>query len=205
MARLKKDEREQVLETNRLLLLDAAAEEFARQGYSGANINHISQAAGFAKGTIYNYFPSKQALMEELLSATAQNHFNFISGAVRAQDCPSRRLTAFFIAGFDFVLEYLAPARVMVNIIYGANEAFKMHLFQAYRPMFQLVTLEILGPGVETGVFRQVDPVATANLLMTVYLGTASQVTDSGEFLLDARQVADFTLNSLLIDRDPDI
>jgi len=53
MARLKKEEREQVLETNHQLLLDAAAVEFAQEGYNGANINRISQAAGFAKGTIY--------------------------------------------------------------------------------------------------------------------------------------------------------
>ncbi len=201
MARLKKDERERVLKTNRRLLLDAAAEEFAKEGYHGANINRISQAAGFAKGTIYNYFPSKQALMEDLLSTTAKTHYDFISEAVMAEGTPSRRLFEFFSSGFDFVTEYLAPARVMVNVIYGANEAFKMHLFQAYLPMFQFVTLEILAPGVEMGIFRQVDPVATANLLMIIYLGTASQVTDAGEFYLDAKSVAEFVLNSLLIDR----
>jgi len=201
MARLKKGERKQVLETNRQLLLDAAAEEFSREGYSGANINRISQAAGFAKGTIYNYFPSKQALMEELLSATAQAHFDFIAAVVMTEESPSRRLTAFYKSGFDFVTQYLAPARVMVNIVYGANESFKMHLYRAYMPMFQLVALEILAPGVGTGIFRQIDPVATANLLMTIYLATASQVTDDGEFYMDPGQVADFTLNSLLIVR----
>ena len=201
MARLKKDEREQVLETNRQLLLDAAAGVFAREGYNGANINRISQAAGFAKGTIYNYFPSKQVLLEELLGATAQMHFEFISKAVLAEESPSGRLIAFFESGFDFVKEFLSPARVMVNVIYGANEAFKMHLFQAYMPMFQFVTLEIITPGVHQGVFRQVDPAATANLLMTIYLGTASQITDEGEFYLDPGQVADFALNSLLKER----
>jgi hypothetical protein len=89
----------------------------------------------------------------------------------------------------------------MVNVVYGANEAFKMHLFQAYLPMFQFVEQEILAPGVHLGVYRQVDPAATASLLMTIYLGTASQVTDAGEFYLGAESVADFVLNSLLIER----
>ena len=201
MARPKKTEREQILETNRQLLLEAAAVAIAREGYHGANINSISQAAGFAKGTIYNYFPSKQVLMEELLSSTAQVHFDFISTPVTAEENPQRRLIVFFKSGFDFVTEYLAPARVMVNVVYGANEAFKMHLFQAYLPMFQHVAQEILAPGIRQGVFRQVDPAATANLLMTIYLGTASQVTDAGEFYLDAESVVDFVLNSLLIER----
>lgn len=52
MVRLKKTDCEQVLETNRQLLLEAAAGEFAREGYHGANINRISQAAGFARGTV---------------------------------------------------------------------------------------------------------------------------------------------------------
>ena len=65
--RLKQDDREQVLESNRKPLLEVAAIEFANAGFYGANINRISLAAGFAKGTIYNYFPSKQALMLALL------------------------------------------------------------------------------------------------------------------------------------------
>lgn len=199
MARLKKDERKQVLEANRQLILDAAAEAFAREGYDGANINRISMAAGFAKGTIYNYFPSKQALMLVLLSETARNHFEAIAAAVRAEVDPSRRLGLFFEAGFAYVAENLAPARVMVNTVYGSNQDFKMHLFQAYIPMFQLVASGILAPGIDQGIFRQVDPASTANLLMSIYLGTASQVTDEGEFYLGASKVADFALQSLLI------
>jgi hypothetical protein len=38
------------LAETRQRLLEAAASEFAREGYTGANINRISQAAGFAKG-----------------------------------------------------------------------------------------------------------------------------------------------------------
>jgi len=42
-------------------LLEVAAEHFARDGLDGANINAISTAAGYAKGTVYNHFPSKEA------------------------------------------------------------------------------------------------------------------------------------------------
>jgi AcrR family transcriptional regulator len=57
---------------NRLKLQSTAAEEFALSGYDGANINTISIHAGFAKGTIYNYFPSKRALLLALIDTTAQ-------------------------------------------------------------------------------------------------------------------------------------
>jgi len=195
--RLKKEDRAQLLESNRKALLEAAAFEFARQGYNRANINQISQAAGFAKGTIYNYFPSKRDLMLALLDDFAGSHFEALAGAVRTVEDPRQRLHIFFEAGFDFIARHLAPARVMVNTVYGPDETFKTHLYQAYMPMFELVAAEILAPGVEQGCFRPLDVVGTANLLMTVYLGTASQVTDEGVFFLEVAQVIDFGLHAL--------
>jgi AcrR family transcriptional regulator len=49
-------------EATRAKLLAAAGEEFARVGLERANVDAISLAAGYAKGTIYNYFPSKEEL-----------------------------------------------------------------------------------------------------------------------------------------------
>ena len=197
MARLKKAEREQVLSKTRALLLDAAAQEFAREGYAGANINRISQSAGFAKGTIYNYFPSKRALMLALIDQTAELHLKYIQDKVMGVDDPGARLERFFEAGFAFIPEHLPQARVMVNNLYGPDVEFKEYMYQSYLPMFQLVGQDILAPGIAQGVFRQVDPISTANLLMTVYLGTGSSVDDQGRQWLPARQVADFVLYGL--------
>jgi AcrR family transcriptional regulator len=195
--RLKQSDREQVLENNRKALLEAAAVQIAQAGYDRANINQISLAAGFAKGTIYNYFASKQALMLALLDDFAQSHYESIVVSVRAVDDPRERLRKFFETGFDFIARNLAPARVVVNTIYGSDETSKSHLYQSYQPMFQLVAAEILAPGIEQGCFRPLDPVGTANLLMTMYLGTASQITDQGTFFLDVTQVIDFGLHAL--------
>jgi len=51
----------------RRALLDAAARAFAAHGYHDTNINTVSEAAGFAKGTVYSYFASKQELLDDLL------------------------------------------------------------------------------------------------------------------------------------------
>lgn len=196
--RYKKEDRQEIQEQNRKLLLEAAAQEFARESYHGANTNQISKSAGFASGTIFNYFPTKKDLMLALLEETAQAHYDFVVMAVRQADDPQSRLQVFFEAGFEFISTNLAPARVMVNTVYGADEEFKQHLYQGYQPMFQFVATEIIEPGIEQIIFRPVDPVATANLLMTIYLGTASQVTKDGQFFLPSAQVADFALKALL-------
>jgi AcrR family transcriptional regulator len=78
-------------------LLAAAGEEFARVGLQRANVDAISLAAGYAKGTIYNYFPSKEELFLAVVEeASAQAT---ASGSAPA-NAPARERLAATLAGF---------------------------------------------------------------------------------------------------------
>jgi AcrR family transcriptional regulator len=197
MARHKEAERETVLSETRRRLLEAATTEFAREGYDGANINRISKAAGFAKGTIYNYFPSKRGLMLALIDEVSESHIDFVLEQVQEEGDPGHRLERFFEAGFAFISDHLAQARVMINTLYGPDVEFKAHMYQAYQPLFQFVSNDIIAAGISRGVLREVDPDATAALLMTIYLGAGSQVDEDGRAWLDPSQVAAFALHAL--------
>ena len=201
MPRYKNDERENVRKETRQQLLDAAVMEFAQRGYHQANVDDISRAAGFAKGTIYNYFPSKHGLMLALIEAIAQLHYEMIASAVLEEMDGIQRLAAFFKAGFDFVRRYLPQAQVMVNNLNGPQGEFKLVMYQAYQPMFELVGRDILAYGIDKGDFRPVDPKSTAGLIMNFYLGTASQVDESGKPWLGQDQVTDFVLHALQAER----
>jgi AcrR family transcriptional regulator len=197
MARYKKEERERIFKDTRQVLLDAAAEEFALHGYIGANINQISLAAGFAKGTIYNYFESKRALMLALIDEIAVTHFNFIADQVSQASGPVQRLERLYAAGFDWVTNHLAQTRVIFITLNGPEMEFKQYMYQAYQPMLQLVGKDILAAGIEQGVFRQVDAASTAGLLMTIYLGSISYLDAQGRLWLTPTQVTDFVLSAL--------
>jgi hypothetical protein len=113
------------------------------------------------------------------------------------EEDPRCRLERFFEAGFAFVPRHLAQARVMINTIYGPDVEFKQHMWQAYQPLFEFVSRDIIAAGIAQGLFRPVEPEATGILLMTIYLGTASQVSEEGRIWLDPVQVADSALNAL--------
>ena len=197
MPRHKKAERQEIMCQTRQLLLQAATNEFAREGYAGANVNRISRAAGFAKGTIYNYFDSKRALMLALIDEIARAHFDFISERVAQGDDPVCRLERFFEAGFAWVTGNLDQARVMIATLNGPDPEFKLHMYQAYQPMFELVGSDIIAVGVEQGVFRQVEPVAEAKLLMTIYLGVCSQLNEQGKPWFSPGEVTELLLDGL--------
>jgi TetR/AcrR family transcriptional repressor of nem operon len=51
-------------------ILSKSMEVFRRKGYYHATMNDLANACGLFKGSLYHYFPSKEALMEELLNNT---------------------------------------------------------------------------------------------------------------------------------------
>jgi AcrR family transcriptional regulator len=198
MPRYKDAEREQALSETRRLLVEAATREFSREGYDSANINRISKAAGFAKGTIYNYFDSKRALMFALIDEIAAAHVGYVVGQVLQAEDPANRLERFFEAGFAWVTNNLAQGRVLITTLYGADAGFKLHMYEAYQPMFRLVAEDIIVPGIRQGVFREVNPEVTSRLLMTLYLGAASQPDEEGRLWFEPGQIAAFALHGLL-------
>jgi AcrR family transcriptional regulator len=197
MPRYTEADRQEIREQTRQALLQAATAEFARQGFERANINRISQAAGFAKGTVYNYFDSKRALMLALIDEIARAHLDHIREHVAREGGPARRLARFFEAGFAWVTENLDQARVMITTLNSPDPEFKLHMYEAYQPMFGMVGRDILAVGVERGTFRPVEPAATARLLMTIYLGVGSQVNEQGKHWFSPRQVTDLLLDGL--------
>lgn len=52
-----------VREHRRVAIVRAALTVFARHGYQGSSIRQIAQEANIAQGLLYNYFPSKEALL----------------------------------------------------------------------------------------------------------------------------------------------
>lgn len=52
-------------------ILDGALEEFARDGYSRANMGRIAQRSAVSTRTLYKYFPSKMDLFREVLGMSA--------------------------------------------------------------------------------------------------------------------------------------
>jgi AcrR family transcriptional regulator len=86
MARISTEAKERV----RRQLLETAAEHFAQQGLERASIDAIALAAGFGKGTVYNYFASKEQLFGEVVAEgcrLAVERYRSVPAAGSVRDC----------------------------------------------------------------------------------------------------------------------
>ncbi|MDM9381582.1 TetR/AcrR family transcriptional regulator [Chlorogloeopsis sp. ULAP01] len=64
---------------------------FAQKGYAAITMREIAQGLSVSTGTLYHYFPSKEALFFQLIEElTQQDILNFLAGAGDAKTLPER-------------------------------------------------------------------------------------------------------------------
>lgn len=61
-------------EDTRRRILDQALELFAARGYDAVSVGEIAEAAGIKAPSLYNHFPSKQAIFDALIASTAAQY-----------------------------------------------------------------------------------------------------------------------------------
>lgn len=55
-------------------ILDKALEQFSTQGYDSVSVGEIAKAVGIKAPSLYNHFPSKQAIFDAILESTAAQY-----------------------------------------------------------------------------------------------------------------------------------
>jgi AcrR family transcriptional regulator len=69
-------------------IMDAALRVFAREGLRPATIDEIAGEAQLGKGTIYYYFSSKDALLEELVANLSDEYFRGLLAGASGHETP---------------------------------------------------------------------------------------------------------------------
>ncbi len=73
-----KQQNEAIRSEKRQLIMNAALKLFAEKGYASASINDIAQSAGISKGLMYNYFASKEEVLQSIWDGLADEFAQMI-------------------------------------------------------------------------------------------------------------------------------
>ena len=73
-------------------ILDAALDVFSEKGYAATRLEDVAARAGVAKGTIYLYVPSKQALFEALIRSAIALPIEALDQRIAALDVPAEMM-----------------------------------------------------------------------------------------------------------------
>lgn len=94
-------------------ILRTAAELFARKGFNGVSINDIGSAVGISGPALYRHFPSKDAVLGEMLVDVSQRLLDRAQEVVGATSDPRERMERLIDVQVDFALS--EPALITVH------------------------------------------------------------------------------------------
>lgn len=143
-------------------LLEAAALDFARSGLDRANVDAIAIAAGYAKGTFYNYFDSKEQIFGEVIAEGARRA---VARYAQLSDRGStrERLMALAAADVTVLREEEAFYKVVVREAMSFRAETYPMILEHLAPYMQKVEA-VLSAGVAAGEIRDDRPAAVMAL-----------------------------------------
>lgn len=144
-------------------LLEGGAEHIARDGLERASVDAIAIAAGYAKGTFYNYFDSKEQLFGEVIAEAARRA---VSHYARAKDrgTTRQRLLALAAADVDVLREQEAFMKVVIREAMAFRPETYPLIVEHLAPFIQKIEA-VLSAGIATGEVRSDRPIAQQALI----------------------------------------
>lgn len=156
-------------EAKRQAILDVAAEVFREFGFKGTLMSEIRARLGGSKSTLYNYFPSKEDLFFEVVSASTEAEFDTVHDALAlSTDNIGESLRHFgerFLA-FLYSPEIKAQRHLAISES-GRTELGRIVYERGVLRTHELV-IEFLREAIHLGKLRQTDPAVAAKHLCSL-------------------------------------
>lgn len=144
-------------------LLEAAESVFAERGYHDASIVKITETAGVAQGTFYNYFASKREIFDELVRDLNHRVRRAMSEGAAAGTTRAERERLGFKGFFSFTAEHPALYRVIREAALVSQPVLHEH-YEKIATGY----IEGLQAAMDDGEIVQADPRVLAWVLMGV-------------------------------------
>jgi len=176
MEKAKRKERE--FNLRRADILEAAVKVFAAKGFHNATVAEIAASSGFAIGTLYQFFESKEQLYTAMLTEKLGSMYAGIRAAVEEEGDVIRKVELLIDSHFRYVEENAEFCRIFVRGDYlsvseGSGE-LRTRIRQDYAHHVAFIE-GVVRDGIRTGVLRKMDPAMIAAALTGIVNSYASR------------------------------
>ncbi len=132
-------------------ILQASVKIFSKQGFHNAKIDDIAHAAGVAKGTVYQYFSSKQELFQEMIKYTIERYSQIVQKIVYVYNESNieEKIYTLAIEHGKFIKEYIEMAEVTPNHSNGVSKEMRLWIREQ-----QYYILKLLEKMIEDGIIK---------------------------------------------------
>jgi AcrR family transcriptional regulator len=162
-------------------LVDAACAVFAEKGYASTRVADIAERAGVGKGTVYEYFSSKEELLFAVFEMTNAEISVRLDSALAAGGTTEEQLLNLLRLGAEVITEQVEMQPVMLDFWAASRgkeveETYRRAVVASYT-LFRKLVADFICEGQSRGEFKgSVDADALAAIIVASVDGLGIQL-----------------------------
>jgi len=176
MEKARRKERE--FNLRRMEILEKAEKIFSAKGFHSTTIAEIANTSGFAVGTLYQFFQSKEALYTTMLTEKLATMYTNI----RESSCGNRdvveKIEGLISSHFSFVESNADFCRIFVRgdhlSLSAGSEKLRQRLMADYTVHVSFIE-EVMREGIQDGILKKLEPRMMAVALTGIINSCASK------------------------------
>lgn len=154
----------------RELILEEALKLLFQRGFEETHVSDIAEAAGIGKSTVYEYFPSKEAIYLELYQAHVTDRYATLPGLLKeAGPAAADKLRCFLQFDIATIKLFAGNTQPVSSLLPKPGQFRDPRLEEALRDLMILrfsTVHDIIRDGMDAGEFTPADPIlATVSIM----------------------------------------
>jgi AcrR family transcriptional regulator len=188
------------------IILAAAIKTFMEKGFAQSSIQDIANGAGIAKGTIYEYFRTKEELFIQAVKLHTSKHIEQIDNIVLSKNTLIAKLGDLLdlFLGASSEEHFKWMDFVFINELAQLSNESRMvfHLWlDNMRDKSTGKLAEILAQAIREGEIRAIDTESVAGSILSLIMGTNMQMRNKNYSVEQINQektkIIDFIMNGI--------
>lgn len=155
-------------------ILQEALKLFAQYGYERVSLRRLASAIGLTPPTLYHYFPTKEALLETLAHQIAERFEKSTEGIAESDWTVPHKMERFCEAHLTTLLQAPEQAAIFLREAPQFLSEPQRSTFIERQKKYEARLEKILREGLETNLFRSIEPRFMAVSLLAALNATAT-------------------------------
>ncbi len=188
------------IKDRRMTIVQAAVKIFSKEGFHDAKIDDIAQEAGVAKGTVYQYFSSKQELFQEMIKYSIEKYSQAVKKIVSSEENIEEKIYTLAANHGKFIKEHIEMAEIVPHQAHVLSQEMRLWIMEQKKHIF-IVLEEMIENGINKKEIRKdVDKeIAVLSIMGSLFLYYEKELRKhAGTFQeMDPKPLVDFLMAAL--------
>jgi len=179
-----------------VLIFQSAWELFSEKGFHDTTISEIAKKTGIGKGTVYEYFKSKEELVQKMIIFNLENAHEESVCSIKGIESPEEKLRIIGKIDIDRGMDILKTMKILQMIDDFDKVNMKNNVFEILNKRFIMIE-GVIQEGMEKNIFN-VDKSINGTVLYIGTMNNAMMVRNfTEERFVDMDNILEFIITKL--------